>query len=388
MRARAPWLLLALWAVLTAIGAAFYAARGELIDVLIAPALAVFACVGALLSARRPANPIGWLLLTVALLISVSGVAAGIYTRAESDPESMLVRTLVWFDTWLFYVWIWLIGILIPLLFPDGRLASPRWRWLVWLSAGAVGLAIAGSAFGSPTLEMDADEPVANPFRIPGAAGDALEAMSAAGGPLFTLVFLLALGGLLLRLHRASGIERQQLKWVVFAMSLLIAGIVGAGLGELAGLGLVGNAGWSLFLASLILGLPLAIGFAVMRHRLYDIDVVIRRTLVYGALTATLAFTYLGLVLLSGLAVGDSDLAIAGATLAVAGLFRPALRRIQAGVDRRFFRRRYDATRTLEDFGARLREELDLEALGADLRGVVRETVQPAHVSLWLRSRS
>ena len=136
-----------------------------------------------------------------------------------------------------------------------------------------------------------------------------------------------------------------------------------------------------------VIGIPLATGIAILRHRLYDIDLVIRRTLVYGALTATLGATYFGLVLLVSLAVGESGLAVAVSTLAVAALFRPARARIQAAVDRRFFRRRYDAALTLEAFGARLRDELDLEALGADLRQVVRDTVQPTHVSLWLRSR-
>ena len=202
---------------------------------------------------------------------------------------------------------------------------------------------------------------------------------------LVTVGIALAAASVLVRRRRARGVERQQLELVL---------AVGAIVGAVVVLDMCTWLLWShgaLQVRMAVLGLafaafPAAAGVAILRYRLYDIDVVINRALVYGALTATLGATYLALVLLVGLAVGRSNLAIAVSTLAVAALFRPLRARFQGGVDRRFYRRRYDAAQTLEAFGVRLRDELDLDALGTDLRGVVRDTVQPAHVTLWLRS--
>jgi len=378
---RLAWPLFGLWAALTVTACVLQFQHGDTIDVLLTPALGVLAGVGALLWRRRPENPIGPILLALALTVTASIAAEGVYSGSEGE-----LRLLVWFDQWVIYLWFGLVGILLPLLFPDGRLPSRRWRWVLWAGAATVVLSVLGTAFGMPRLDSGSGGGLRNPLAIGGPVGEALEAALSIGGPGFAVVVLLALASVAVRFRRARGVERQQLKWFGYAIALLLTGLAASAISEATGWELIGNVGWTVFLGSLIFAMPLAIAFAVLRYRLYDIDLVIRRTLVYGALTVTLAGTYLGLVLLVGLAVGESSFAVAASTLAVAALFRPARARIQAVVDQRFYRRRYDAGRTLEAFGVRLRDELDLEALGADLSGVVRDTVQPAHVSLWLRS--
>jgi hypothetical protein len=387
VRARLPWMGLALWTAMTAVGAALSLAHGDIADAAVAPALTPLAAVGALLAARRRQNPIGWLLLGSALVISLTALLGSLYDEHGPPAGDLSTRTLVWLDDWLFVVWVTPIGVLVPLLFPDGRLPSGRWRGFLWLSLTAIALGLVGDMLGPSTLEWGEHGTVQNPFHPPGALGDLLGFVSNAGAACFIFACLGSLTAMALRFRRSTGVERLQFKWVALAMGLLISGLATSAAGEVGHAGAVGDAGWWLFVVSVVAALPLAIGIAVMRHRLYDIDVVINRALVYGALTLTLGAAYLGLVLLVGLAVGRSGFAVAVSTLAVAALFRPLRGRIQGAVDRRFYRRRYDASQTLEAFGAHLRDELDLEALAADVRAVVRDTVQPAHVSLWLRSR-
>ena len=317
-------------------------------------------------------------------------MASSFYAELEGEPDpSLAIRLLVWFDEWVIFLWFGLVGVLLPLLFPDGRLPSPRWRPVLWGGMIVVGAQVLSTALGEEQFNWGEKGSIDNPLAVGGPAEGVLTAAGIASNIGFVIVLVAALISVTVRMRRSSGAERQQLKWFFYAIAFLLVGLAAAAISEGIGHELLGNVGWAVFLASLVLGMPLAIGTAIMRYRLYDIDLVIKRTLVYGSVTALLLGIYLVTVLVLRLALGpvtgESDLAVAGSTLTVAAVFRPVRARIQSVVDRRFYRARYDAARTVEGFSGRLRDELDLEALGLDLRRVVADTVAPAHVTLWLR---
>jgi hypothetical protein len=345
-------------------------------EVMFGVMVSAFASLGALLASRRPRNAIGWLLCVASLALAVSGLARGWYVHAFYGGGGVAPPAgVLWTANW-----IWVFGFIplitaLLLLFPDGRLPSPRW----WPAGALVGAALllqfAGYAFAPGPLE---DYPRAdNPLGFGGAVARDLPDL---GFPLMAAAAIASAAALIWRFRRSHGVERQQLKWMTAAAALaVLAWLVNAALDGLFGV----NSAF--FLPIVLLALPGAATVAILRYRLYDLGRIVNRTLVYLALTITLGAVYLGLVLLLGLTLGTSNVAIAVSTLAVAALFRPARARIQAAVDRRFYRRRYDAQRTLDAFGARLRDELDLDALGGDLRAVVADSLQPAHVSLWVR---
>ncbi len=366
---------------------------GVLIFVL--PFLA-FPLVGALIASNRPENPIGWICLAVGIiwmimLISSSYGGYGLLAKPGSVPFPAAIGSL---GEWMWAPAVGLLGIYLILLFPDGRLPSRRWRPLAWLSGVAIVLVSAGFAL-SPG-PMDTLPGIRNPFgleKYPWVA-DATLSLTL----LIPVCILASAVSLVLRYHRSRGEEREQIKWLAFAAS-----IVGLGFSSyvIPGNILPDDAGgadrlWENLLEDAVTlsfaGVPVAVGIAILRYRLYEIDVLINRTLVYGSLTATLAMVYFG-----GVAAAQAifraltgqqeqpQLAIVVSTLVIAALFNPLRRRIQSFIDRRFYRRKYDAAKTLEAFSAKLREETDLDRLGDELVGAVRETMQPAHVSLWLR---
>jgi hypothetical protein len=341
-----------------------------------------FSAVGALVAKRHPGNPIGWIFLGVAVSSGLGGFAhvfAG-YRLDGGGTAGVVAETAATYATVS-----WIPFVLVPptfllLLFPDGHLPSRRWRPVAWAAAAGIAGTLTTSWMAPGPLE---DFPqLHNPY---GVDSSLLETL---GGLAYIALLVAVIGSaasVIVRFRHGLREQRQQIKWLavaggVAASALILSFIFYDALGESVANGLI-MAG--------VLGLPAAAGIGILRHRLYDIDIVINRTLVYGALTAILAGTYLVSVLLLQMLLApltpSNSLAVAVSTLAVAALFRPARRRIQAIVDRRFYRRTYDATRTLERFGAHLRDEIDLDALGDELRAVVTDTMQPAHASFWLR---
>ena len=345
-----------------------------------------YAPVGALIAARRPANPVGWLLCLNGVVLSIGHFSAqyAIYTLL-AQPNSLPVgEALAWISSWILPP---IIGLQVfsYLLFPTGRLPSDRWKWLARLTVAFVIVGVITSAF---SFGANAGlGPIPNPLGI--------EVFSNVYDMVLNfhpLLYVAVASSLFVRLHRARGVERQQIKWFAYAVSATIIGITLAYMiPDTIDMPLwFERAGFALNLA-VTPAIPISMGIAILRYRLYEIDLLINRTLVYGALTVLLGLVYFGGVAMAQvifrILTGQEQpqLTIVVSTLIIAALFSPLRRRIQGFIDRRFYRKKYDAAKTLEAFSAKLRHETDLDALSGDLTSVVRETMQPAHVSLWLR---
>jgi hypothetical protein len=356
--------------------------------VLFLPFLA-FPLVGALIASRRPHNPIGWICLAAGLFWMLIVLGDSVPGSAEPYPVTTDALT-----QWIWVPPVGLLGIYMILLFPDGRLPSRRWRPLAWLSGAVMVLAsLALTLIPGPLPDHPG---VRNPFGI---EGYPMVAQALTGAIVLLPVCILAsAASLVWRYRRSDGEVRLQIKWVAFAA--LFVGLAYA-ITLVSGLFLAPeylaaerSPLWLGLLQNTVLmsyaGVPVAVGFAVLKYRLYDIDILINRTLVYGSLTAILALVYVGCVVglqaaFRALSGQESTLAVVASTLAIAALFSPLRRRVQGFVDRRFYRRKYDARKTLEAFSAKLRDETDLERLGEHLMGAVGKAMQPAHASLWLR---
>ncbi len=358
-------------------------------EVMFGLAFVAYATVGALIASRHPRNPVGWLFAALGLLSALTETLYVYAAQAAVDTGQVSgsVTAAAWVSGWAGEPTFVALVVLL-LLFPDGHFVSQGWRRL-GIATVALALVWATAVALDPGPLRDLPT-VRNPWGLD-AAGPSLGFITTAAPVAFFLLVPVGVASVVARYRSAVAEQRQQIKWLAIAGGFAIAATMSVALVALftdtdSG---VGDLLTALLIASAVAAFPVAGGVAILRHRLYDIDVVIKRSLVYGSVTALLVATYLGLVLVLRLGLspvtGDSDLAVAGSTLAVAALFRPLRSRIQSVVDRRFYRERYDAARTLEGFTSRLRDELDLEALGTDLRAVVHDTMQPTHVSLWLR---
>ncbi len=377
-------------------------ASRTVIDLLVSAPVLAFPVVGALIASRRPRNPIGWICLAEGFLWMLLSLfdLYGVYglARPGSVPFPVVIYALA---QWLWVPAVGLLAIYLVLLFPDGRLPSRRWRPLAGLSGAVIVLAsVTQGLLPGPLPDFGG---VRNPFGLEAQPWVA-DAANAVFVP-FLLCILASAVSLILRYRRSGGEVRQQIKWIALAASFLGLVFVSAMVSSVI-LFFFAPETWERtadtppFLLELLFyvmllsfgGVPIAVGFAVLKYRLYNIDLLINRTLVYGALTATLALIYFGGVAtvqaifraLTG-QEQQPQLAVVVSTLAIAALFNPLRQRIQFFIDRRFYRSKYDARKTLEAFSAKLRDETDLEVLSGELVGVTRDTMQPAHVSLWLR---
>jgi hypothetical protein len=392
------WLAWSLWALslaLLVLGVVFSvlnrstpdpSAYDVAFDALLSLNLLAFPTVGALVASRRSGNAIGWLFCVVGVSFGLSSVAYGwafyaLFARPGALPAG---EAAAWISSWIFLPALFSIPVYLFLLFPDGRPVSRRWRSVAWLAGAGLLATTVGNALSPGRLQEPPFETIENPAGIT-AAGEWLDLITALGFWLTLASILLAGASLVVRFRRARGPERQQLKWFASAAVLFAATSVA----YTASPTVTEQAGRLATLFAFA-AIPVAVGVAILKHRLYDIDVIINRTLVYGALTAALALVYVSSVVLLQrtfvfLTGEGSQLAVVASTLAIAALFSPLRRRVQAFVDWCFYREKYDAAKTLEAFSARLRDETDLDALGDGLVGVVRETMRPEHASLWLR---
>ncbi len=342
-----------------------------------------FSVVGAIIASRHPRNAIGWLFCSVGVAIGLNSFA-GDYAEfwlASGFGISILGETAAWFSSWLWVLLVFVPASFLLLLFPDGQLPSPRWRPVAWgVALGTVGSVVGYALRAGPLADFPQ---IANPY---GVDSPAVGMVGIAGSIVAAGCMVASAVSLVVRLRRAGSEQRQQIKWLAYGGALVVCGVFAGGL----------TIPWSVpvsivIMSLSVLGLPVFTGIAILRHHLYDIDLLINRTFVYGSLTVTLVALYFGAVVafqrLFVVLTGEgSTLAVVASTLLIAALFTPLRQRIQSFIDRRFYRRKYDAAKTLASFNARLRDETELKTLSRDVVGVVRETVQPAHVSLWLRS--
>jgi hypothetical protein len=347
-------------------------------------AFAAFMVVGVVIVAHRPGNAVGWIFSAIGLLTAI-GVLATEYAAyaARTRPGSPSgVVLAAWYSSWWWYPTLVLVLVFTPLLFPTGRLLSTRWRPVAVAAAVGTAVIITLSAL-QPTLQNE-DDPVRNPIGLAGIPDPEEGTLGAVLLGLLVVCAAAAAISVVLRFRRSQGVERQQLKWFTYAATLMVLFTV---LSDY----LLPQSGVVDALYGLVVALvPVAAGVAILRYRLYDIDRLINRTLVYTLLSAILGLVYAGVVLILGQVFGGvtqdpPTWAVAGATLTVAALFQPARHRIQAVVDRRFNRRKYDAAKTIQAFSTRLRDEIDLDTLSIELLAVVDQTMESTRVSLWLR---